>query len=401
MIQQSKSVLRRVVGRAIAPITARLDAQQQHVTALHRNQEELSARIEQLSRANDRLVAHLDRFREEIRAEFGEVVDVAAGARSIVSAMAPSGEPQLAGPVLADRLDRLTESVDRVTRLELTVNRSIAEVRSSMRLTQAMVEQFVPSGEPGDVAVPTERDGDAGAARPVVRPAAAEPSVRFAHPVPSFDLIYRTFENRHRGTLEAIQERQEADYLELLLKLPNSDLPIADLGCGRGELVDMLTTAGQRAIGVDSNLGQLVGQTGAELVQQDLFHWLDEQPDSSVRAITSLHVVEHLPLDLQVRLVFEARRVLVDGGLLILETPNTLSISVAASNFWVDPTHQRPVHPLFLELLAEEAGFAEVETRLLHETGMSFRGRDVVPELVDDLNSLILGAGDLALVARR
>jgi SAM-dependent methyltransferase len=401
MIQQSKSVARRALNRVLAPMSARIEAQQQHVDALHREYETLAARIEQLSRSNDRLVAHLDRFREEIRAEFGEVVDIAAGARSIVSAIAPDGEPHLAGAVLVDRLDSLCESVERVTRMELGVNRSIAEVRSSMRLTQAMVERFVPTDAPGGGSAPVDGDDTTPAPRPVVQPASAGPVVEYAHPVPSFDLIYRTFENRHRGTLETIQERQEADYLELLSKLPSDELPIVDLGCGRGELVEMLGTAGQRALGVDSNLGQLVGRSGAELVQGDLFDWLDARPDSSVRAITSLHVVEHLPLDLQVRLVFEARRVLVEGGLLILETPNTLSLSVAASNFWVDPTHQRPVHPLFLELLAEEAGFAEVETRLLHETGVSFRGSDVTPDLVDDLNSLILGAGDLALVARR
>ncbi len=99
------------------------------------------------------------------------------------------------------------------------------------------------------------------------------------------------------------------------------------------------------------------------------------------------------------RLVFEARRVLVEGGLLVLETPNTLSISTAAVNFWVDPTHERPVHPLFLEFLADEAGFAQVETRQLHPLPIGFSGGGSVPELVGELDSLIFGSGDLALVA--
>jgi hypothetical protein len=74
---------------------------------------------------------------------------------------------------------------------------------------------------------------------------------------------------------------------------------------------------------------------------------------------------------------------------------------VAASNFWVDPTHERPVHPLFLEFLADEAGFVEVETLFLHPMPAGFRGPDAVKELIGDLESLILGAGDLAVVARR
>jgi O-antigen chain-terminating methyltransferase len=152
---------------------------------------------------------------------------------------------------------------------------------------------------------------------------------------------------------------------------------------------------------VDANLGQLAELDLGEYANRDLFEWLDEQPDASHRAVVSIHVVEHLPLALQVRLVFEARRVLADGGLLVLETPNVLSLSTAATNFWVDPTHQRPVHPSFLEFLAHEAGFARVESHHLHEIPLRFRGHEVAPELVDDLDSLLLGAGDLAFMAWR
>ena len=180
---------------------------------------------------------------------------------------------------------------------------------------------------------------------------------------------------------------------------------VVDLGCGRGELVEVLTEAGQHALGVDSNTSQvleLVGDAGAgRFIEDDLFHWLDQAADGSCRALVSMHVVEHLPIDLQVRLVFEAHRVLAPGGLLVLETPNTLSLSTAATNFWVDPTHERPVHPLYLEFLAREAGFSSNETRLLHPIDASFPATDGSEELVRALDSLLLGHGDLALVARR
>ena len=122
--------------------------------------------------------------------------------------------------------------------------------------------------------------------------------------------------------------------------------------------MQLLHDAGQRSLGVDSNLSQVVDGDESLFWEDDLFRWLDAQEDASHRALVSMHVVEHLPLDLQIRLVFESRRVLAEGGVLILETPNTLSLSVAASNFWVDPTHLRPVHPAFLEFLSVEAGFA-------------------------------------------
>ena len=198
-----------------------------------------------------------------------------------------------------------------------------------------------------------------------------------------------------------IRSRQRGDYLDLVGRLENADLPVVDLGCGRGELVELLAEEGHVALGVDANLGQIADAPPELFDQADLFDWLDAREDHSCRAIMSLHVVEHLPLDLQVRLVFEARRVLAEGGLLVLETPNTLSLSTAAVNFWVDPTHERPVHPLFLEFLAGEAGFAQVETRQLHPLPIGFSGGAAVPELVGELDSLIFGSGDVALVATR
>jgi O-antigen chain-terminating methyltransferase len=219
--------------------------------------------------------------------------------------------------------------------------------------------------------------------------------------VPSIDLLYRSFEDRHRGHPNQISERQGHDYLELLRDLPNPELPVVDLGCGRGELVRLLHGEGLVALGVDSNPGQLTECKGSLFLDRDMFGWLDSQADGSHRAVVSVHVVEHLPLELQIRLVFESRRILAAGGVLLLETPNSLSLSTAATNFWVDPTHERPVDPRFLEFLAIEAGFVEVELRPLHEIELSFRGADEAPQLVGHLNSIIFGSADMSVVARR
>ena len=221
----------------------------------------------------------------------------------------------------------------------------------------------------------------------------------YTRSTPSFNLLYRSFEDRHRGSSKVIREMQEHDYLDLLSALPHPHLPIVDLGCGRGELVRLLHDRQQRSLGIDSNAGQIAADEPADLlVQEDMFTWLDDRDNASVRAVVSLHVIEHLLVDEQVRLVFEAYRVVAEGGLLLLETPNTLSLSTAATNFWVDPTHQHPVHPMFLEFLAQEAGFRNVETRPMHPIPLSFP-TDEAPDLAADLNSLILGSGDLALVA--
>lgn len=293
---------------------------------------------------------------------------------------------------LQARLDHALLHAEAVaTRERERAERELASLRSAVRQTQAMVERASTPAAPDDEPASAPRTSR-------LAPDAPRP---YVHPVPTFDLLYRSFEDAHRGSEDVIRDRLRTDYLDLVRALPASDLPIVDLGCGRGELVHLLRDAGFTAVGIDANAGQLVDTSDGSFVQSDLFDWLDAQPDRSVRAVFALHVIEHLPIDLQVRLMFEARRVLVDGGLVVIETPNALSISTAASNFWVDPTHHRPVHPLLLEFLASEAGLRETRLLPLHPVPVRFRGRDLVPELVDDLDELILGAGDIALIAHR
>lgn len=367
------------VKRLLSPLTHRLLAVRELVVETRRRLDEVAARVDQLSRQTERLEAYQRVSRDEVTNAFA----------SLTTALSGSSPDQSPGEILQRRLDHALLHAEALTaETRELLGREIADLRGNLRLTQAIAERAA-SGPTAPTA------GEAPS------PAPAVPARTFEHPVPSFDLLYRSFEDRHRGGVELIRDRQRDDYLEELASLPNPDLPIVDLGCGRGELVQLLVEEGHRAHGVDSNLGQVADGDPELFTEADLFDWLDQQPDASVRAVVSMHVVEHLPLDLQIRLVFEARRVLAEGGLLVLETPNAYSLSTAATNFWVDPTHHRPVHPLFLEFLATEAGFSDVRTRALHEIPARFRGDDEAKELVEDLNSLIFGAGDLALLARR
>jgi SAM-dependent methyltransferase len=376
----------RVARRVLAPVFSRLDALRQELQDSRERQDVLAATVEQLSRQVERLEAYQQVTRDELRTEFGGLVDSLPGT---ADGLAPA-------EALRRRLDEaLLHAEVLAEQSRATFAADVGELRSNLRLTQALVER---AGRAPSADAPTG-DGP-------TTTVAAVPERRFAHPAPGFDLLYRAFEDRHRGSIEVIRDRQRGDYLELLSGLANDELPVVDLGCGRGELVELLHDAGHTALGVDSNTGQvheLLGDAAAaeRFVESDLFEWLDGREDGSCRAVVSMHVVEHLPLDLQVRLVFEAHRVLAPGGVLVLETPNALSLSTAATNFWVDPTHERPVHPLFLEFLAREAGFPRHETRLLHPIAASFPPAAGAEELVAGLDELVFGSGDLALVAWR
>jgi SAM-dependent methyltransferase len=169
---------------------------------------------------------------------------------------------------------------------------------------------------------------------------------------------YFELERRYRGTEEEIAER-----LSRYLPYLEGRGPVLDLGCGRGEALAILAARGVPAAGVDGSarMVALCRERGLAAEEGDLFERLAAAPPASLGGVVSFHVIEHLPAPSLDRLVRLAHRALLPGGVLILETPNPLSLVVAARNFWLDPTHRRPVHPESLHLLYELAGFDPIE----------------------------------------
>jgi SAM-dependent methyltransferase len=230
---------------------------------------------------------------------------------------------------------------------------------------------------------------------------------------------YLELERRYRGTEEEIRERISA-YLPWLQKLPApaNTAQVLDLGCGRGESLALLRDHGIPARGIDSSarMVALCRERGLEASEGDLFATLESLPEASLGGIVSFHVIEHLPgaaLDRLVRLAYRALR---PGGVLILETPNPLSMVVAARNFWLDPTHVRPVHPESLKLMYELAGFDPVERLDLRPFPPSERLPEIdlaklpdeqkqladrVNRLRDRIDELLFGYQDFGMVGRR
>jgi len=190
---------------------------------------------------------------------------------------------------------------------------------------------------------------------------------------------YLELERRYRGTETEIAER-------LALYLPELEArqPVLDLGCGRGESLQVFGGHGIEARGVDGNAEMVAHcrDLGLDVEEGDLFTFLASLEPESLGAVVSFHVVEHLPPTSIPLLVRLAHRALRPGGILILETPNPLSVMVAARSFWIDPTHQRPVHPETLKLMFELAGFDDIRYLPLRPFPQDAR----LPEL--DLNEL-------------
>jgi 2-polyprenyl-3-methyl-5-hydroxy-6-metoxy-1,4-benzoquinol methylase len=209
--------------------------------------------------------------------------------------------------------------------------------------------------------------------------------------------LYAALEDRFRGDSDLIAHRQRS-YLELAVDAADAEHPVLDLGCGRGEWLRVLADAGISGRGVDGNPTFVEeGQAqGLEIVESDIVEFLRSAADGSYGMITMFQVVEHVPFPVLVDLMRECARVLRPGGLLVAETPNSTNLRVAASTFWLDPTHQKPLHPDLLKFVAAECGFGKVDGWFLNELGDAAPHADPV---VERLRQLVDGPGDFSLLA--
>ena len=224
------------------------------------------------------------------------------------------------------------------------------------------------------------------------------------------DSVYTAFENRFRGSPDEVKERL-APYADLFKGLA----PVVDLGCGRGEFLEVLRERGIAARGVESNAAAVLECRGKrlEVSQGDLLAFLRAQGAASLGGVFAAQVAEHLtPVALQ-SLLREAHRVLRPQGLLLLETVNPRSLVGFLEVYNRDLTHERPLHPDTLSFLAATAGFSEVRVEMRSPVDAATRLREVpregLPENVAEvlnenvarLNALIYGPQEYALIARR
>ena len=174
------------------------------------------------------------------------------------------------------------------------------------------------------------------------------------------DKFYKSFEDKFRGQRSEIKKRLLAYEPFLQILKQQDEKPAAvDLGCGRGEWLEILKQNGFAARGCDVSEEMIkeCEKNALEAKKQGAIEFLSELEDSSLALVSAFQLVEHLEFSELCELIKQARRVLKDGGILILETPNPENLRVATLNFYLDATHVKPIPPMLLEYLCEFEGF--------------------------------------------
>ena len=221
--------------------------------------------------------------------------------------------------------------------------------------------------------------------------------------------FYRDFEADFRGSRDEISERLRVYVPFLRPFVANSPgrPELADLGCGRGEWLELAEQNGMRAVGVDLDEGMLQAcfSRGLSARKMDGLEFLRSLPDNSQAVVSAIHVVEHLPFQMLQSLVAEAHRVLQPGGLLICETPNPENLNVGTVTFHLDPTHYKPLPPSLLSYVPRYFGFIRCNVLRLQEqqslsVASTVRLIDVFRGVSPDYAVVAQKAGEPAILAQ-
>ena len=173
---------------------------------------------------------------------------------------------------------------------------------------------------------------------------------------------------------------------------------VLDLGCGRGEFLELLRAAGVDARGIDLSAESVARcrAKGLDAEVADLFGYLASQPEASLRGIFCAQVVEHLPAERLPELIRLAARCLEPQGVIAIETPNPECLAIFATHFYLDPTHTRPVPHALLVFCLEEFGVGNLEVKKLSPAVDSMPSLSTLPEqfraaFFDGLDYAVIG----------
>jgi len=222
---------------------------------------------------------------------------------------------------------------------------------------------------------------------------------------------YYVFEEKFRGSRESIL-KHFASFMNYFTNCTN----VLDIGCGRGEFLELARERGINARGIDVNEDMIsfCKSKGLDVELKDAIEALCEIDDKSLDGIFISQVVEHLSPDYLVNLLNLCNKKMKYGFYIIVETVNPLSL-FSFANFYIDLSHVKPIHPETLKFLLNTTGFRDIEVKLLSPLPSEMKLQrllddpadksshmiEICNRNIDIINTALYGAQDYAIIGKK
>ena len=358
--------------------------------------QEVSRLEETLSKQIETLAGKQQEFERMAGARFAELSQTTEATHGL-KAQADAANETIHG--LTGQLEKITSNLEneRAERHQ-ALAQSISEQRELLATARSEIESEIARLYTQLQHARSELSIQHGSINALKTGQALEPAT--TKPVPiephQLDALYAALEDRFRGSRDEIKER-----FKVYLPYVKDQAAVVDLGCGRGEWLEILSAAGIEARGVDTNRIQITQcrDRGLNVSEEDFLVHLRRLNDASVGAVTGFHIIEHVSLDTLITLLNEALRVLRPGGVVIFETPNPDNVLVGSNYFYMDPTHRHPLPSELMEFLLESRGFQAIEILNLHSWESAKITDD--SEVTKRFNDYFYGPMDYAIVGRK
>jgi len=216
-----------------------------------------------------------------------------------------------------------------------------------------------------------------------------------SQPAAPFAFDYARFAEAFRGSEERVGKGQQI-YVADFKGCGN----VLDIGCGRGEFLELMREAGVPARGIDSSPESiaLCREKGLQAEIADLFDYLRGLGEGELDGIFCSQVVEHLPPERLAEMIQLAASRLERNGVIAIETPNPECLAIFATYFYLDPTHARPVPEKLLSFYLSESGIGDLKVRRLEPAVDSMAS---LAELPKAFREAFFGGLDYAVIGKK
>jgi O-antigen chain-terminating methyltransferase len=201
--------------------------------------------------------------------------------------------------------------------------------------------------------------------------------------------------------MKMIRERNKKRYLEYF----NGRRNVLDIGCGRGEFLDVLKDNGIHAVGVDANedMIKLCQNIGLEAYHDDAINYLETIDDNTLDGIIITQMIEHAEPAYIFDLLKLCHHNMTHNAIIITETINIATLNTIPT-FFKDPTHIRPVHPDTLKFILEQIGFKDIQLQFYEKTeGLKLlppqdEKAKIINDNIEKLNNILFGYQDYTAI---